>query len=472
MTDGGGVRYFMPNAWADWVPTVEAMADFVGAWKSRGLNGCGLQIPWDAVEPRPGQFVWEWLDERLDLIADAGLAVHLRLATHNHRPEWVDAQLMRDPAGNVVGGAGWSMLSFADPKTAHLVSRAMGAIAQHVQEKYEGAPFNPVVCILPQFSGPAETEYASNTWSDFSEAAQEDFRRWLRGRFASIDELNECWGTRYGDWSQVRLQSAHVWDFTCYRTRALAGVIDACAEAVHAAGMKMAVQFGSIWDGISVLRGTRDARALIENVDWVVIDDYPLYDHAMSMDYLRGHARDKMWGNEVDGPGIVPDDVGLEQCLTSLKHGAKFLWAANWPADAIRDRKWTFWEKVMVVMGVPYEEVRPDRAIVVSLATACRQEPGQGVDGLFCELYRKLSRDGSQPVDIITDTVILNHPEWLAGYEGGLYIPASEVWMTNALFNALQAAPVPVYAESAEVGSLDEYGRPRAAESLAWKVMR
>jgi hypothetical protein len=188
------------------------------------------------------------------------------------------------------------------------------------------------------------------------------------------------------------------------------------------------------------------------------------------MDYLRGHAWDKMWGNEVDGPGIVPDEVGLEQCLTSLERGARFLWVANWPADSIRDRRWTFWERVMAVMAEPYKPVEPDRAIVVSLATAYRQQGGHGVEGLFIELYRRLTDGGAKPVDIITDTVLAAHPERLAQYASGLHIPSSQLWMSDELVQSLGKAPVPIYAEGDRVGLLDAYGMPRPAEDLPWSV--
>lgn len=465
-------RLFMPNAWADWVPDATAMKEFVEAWTSRTLNGCGLQIPWDQIEPEPGEFVWNWLDERLDIVVDAGLRVHLRLATQNHRPGWVDVELMRDPAGEILGAANWNMMSFADERTPQLISRAMGAIAQHVQSRYAHISPHPVVCILPQLSGPAETEYCHDRWSDFSAPAQERFRTYLREKFESIDEFNDCWNTRYGDWSQISLQQAHLYDYNVYRTEVLVELIETCSDAVRAVpGMKMGVQFGSIWDGLSVLRGTRDARALIEPVDWVVIDDYPLYDHALSMDYLRGHAWDKMWGNEVDGPGIVPDDVGLEQCMTSLEHGARFLWVANWPVNYIRDRGWTFWEKVMEEMKRPAPGVKPDRAIALSLATAYRQRPGKGAEGLFIDLYRRLSDHGKKPIDIFTDTVVLKHPERLAQYSRGVFLASSQIWMTEELFQTLQESPVPVHVESGQVGSLDEYSRPRSLDSAKWRRM-
>lgn len=472
MPERASIRYFMANAWANWIETPETMQEFVDAWTSRGLNGCGIQVPWREIEPEPGRFVWKWLDERLAIIGEAGLKVHLRLSTHSHRPGWVDADLMRDPAGDIVGTDHWSMLSFSDPRTSLYVSRALQAMVRHVAERYGTIAESPVACVLAQFSGPAETEYAHDRWSDFSQPAQTRFRAWVQQRHSSIEQLNARWAARYASWDQVTLQDAHPYDFQTFRSATLAALLKRCAAAVHTVpGAAFCVQFGSIWDGISVLRGTRDARALIEHADWVVVDDYPLYNHAFSMDYLRGHARDKVWGNEIDGPGIVSDERGLEQCTTSLARGARVLWAANWPAKNIADAdRWTFWEKVMKELRGPAPTVQPRRAIVLSLATLYRQEPGQGADGLFMGLYNRLTNDSREAIDILTDTVVLEHPDWVAGYSEGLFLPASQAWMTDALFEALRNAGVPVHAEDEGVGRFDEYGRVRRMEGAAWKT--
>ena len=465
-------RLIMSNVWANWVPDPATMADLVDAWvNSSGLNGCGLQIPWRAIEWKDGEFEWDWLDERLDLIAEAGLRCHLRLATQNHRPGWVGSELMRDSSGRIAAGYDWTMLSFADPLTGRYVSRALGEIAKHVQERYADMDPHPVTCILPQFSGMAETEYWHDMFTDFSEVAQSDFRTWLQGEFESLDELNACWGSKHGDWARVALQGAHPWSTQRYRTWRLAALIRQCADAVHAGGAQMAVQFGSIWDGLSSFRCTQDTSALIEPVDWIVVDDAPHYDHFMSMDYLRGHARDKVWGNEVDGAGCVTYETGLAQAVESLRRGAHFIFAANWNAKAHRDPAYNFWPQAMEEAAQPRPEIVPSRAILLSLATIYHKEPLREIKDLFYDLWLALTDGGGKPVDIITDTVLLLHPDWIDQYSDGLFIPASQRWMARSLFEALERSPVPVYAEGDSVGSLDEYGRGRPAGRLPWSAV-
>jgi hypothetical protein len=86
------------------------------------------------------------------------------------------------------------------------------------------------------------------------------------------------------------------------------------------------------------------------------------------------------------------------------------------------------------------------------------------------DLYQQLSRQGKEPVDFLSDTVIIGHPERLREYTQGLYIPATQVWMTDALVTALSSAPVPVYVEGKDAGLLDEYGSLRAQRPKNWKM--
>lgn len=56
-------------------------------------------------------------------------------------------------------------------------------------------------------------EYVSLCWCDHSAAA---FRRWLQGRYDSLDALNESWGTafwsqRYGTWEEILPPRATQW---------------------------------------------------------------------------------------------------------------------------------------------------------------------------------------------------------------------------------------------------------------------
>jgi hypothetical protein len=485
-------RLLMSLAWAQYLPDAKAATDYAAACKERGVNGCGMQILWSRIEPEEGKFAWEWLDERLDAMVNAGQMVHLRLAVYRDLPGWLKPEYMLGADGAVLLSYRSKQVSYADRATLSRVALTMRAVMEHVMARYQHINPHPIVAILPQNGGAAETEYNIPNWSDFSPVAQEDFRVWLKERrfpvetqragspITPFDELNKKWGTRYKDWSQITLQAAPVFDFQSYRTFALARFIKECADSVHTVtGARLAVQFGSVWDVFSPFRGTLDVRTLIEPVDLVMVDDSPIYDFAFSMDYLRGLVWDKLWGNEIDGPNnpFAKNDKFLDQGIVSARRGVRLMFAANWQARALRDTKqWTFWEPVVAELAKP-AVVQPRRALVVSVATLYRQnqqpkEPYGSDLAMVHDLYQKLSGQGKEPVDFLSDTVIINHPERLREYPQGLYIPATQVWMTDALVTALSSSPVPVYVEGKDAGLLDEYGNPRAQRPKNWKPMQ
>lgn len=493
-------RLLMSLAWAQQLPDAKAAADYAAACKERGLNGCGMQIIWNKIEPEEGKFAWEWLDERLDAMVNAGQMVHLRLAVYRDLPAWLKPEYLLGADGAVLLSYRSKQVSYADRTTMTHVARAMRAVMEHVMARYQHITPHPIVAILSQHTGAAETEYTIPNWSDFSPGAQEDFRVWLKEtRFPvvnsasaaptvtpskaappdALEKLNSAWGTRFKDWGQITLQAAPVFDFQSYRTYALARFIKQCADSVHTVpGARLAVQFGSVWDDFSPFRGTRDVRTLIEPADLVMVDDSPIYDFAFSMDYLRGLAWDKLWGNEIDGPNnpFATNERFLEQGIISARRGVRLMFAANWQARSLRDRKqWTFWEPVIAELAKP-AVVQPHKAIVVSMATLYRQhqqpkEPYGADLAMVHDLYQKLSLQGKEPVDFLSDAVIISHPERLKEYPQGLFIPASQVWITDALAAALSSAPVPVYMEGKDAGLLDEYGSLRAQRPKNWKMM-
>ena len=462
-------RLLMVHQWGEQLKTAGQTREFVAAVKRRQIDGVGLAVPWNLIEKSPGKYDFSWLDERLDLFVEAGLYFHLRVdCSRFYQPAWLDGHMMQTDDGRTLvvdGNMGpYKCLSFADPEVVREVADVTAAVAKHVWERYGNSVRHPLMLIYPMFTANAETEYPFEGATDYSPAAQASFRLWLAEAFGDLSRLNAKWGTKFTGWNQITLQQAPAWDLQRFRTETLGRLIDAYASAVRkACPAPVGAQFGSVWDGLSLRRGTLDVTRLGRNVDWVAFDDALDYDFAFSNDYIRGLLPGKWIAGETGGPWTLEttDARMVEYAVTSYDHGMKAIYIANLEPDHFADPRWTFWPKVCSESAKPPALPEARKAIVVSLATLYNMPRNASAKDLVYALYLKLSDGHRIPVDFINDTLIASHPDRPARYSEGLFVPDSMSAMTDGLLQALSASPVPVTMDRSKAGTLDEYGRPR-----------
>jgi beta-galactosidase len=168
--------------------------------REAGVNLVTVAVfAWVRLEPEPGRYTFDWLDELLDLLHDNGIAADLATATASP-PAWL---ARRHPESLPVTADGvtlwpgsrqhWCPSSRAYREAARaLVERLAGRYAEH-----------PALAMWH-----VGNEYGCHVdacWCDASAAA---FRTWLRRRYETLERLNQAWGTdfwsqRYGDWEEI-----------------------------------------------------------------------------------------------------------------------------------------------------------------------------------------------------------------------------------------------------------------------------
>lgn len=478
-------RQFICGIW--WEP-YEPFTEHVKAALDRDFTGVRLTVPWHRIEPEQGQFRFEELDRYVDFVKEQGASLVLDIDVGRGRPLWSnkEAWAAARPDGSLyLAQKGDSMYAphparsenpyvpaLADDDCRAAIVTALRRMVAHVESRHPGY----VLFYYPIFSRTLETEYFSpevegggHAWLDYSHSAQDAFRQWLTLRHGGIKTINNLWGTDFASIESITMQDAPRYDHQTFRNEMLGRFIDDYGKALHEIpNVNVAAQFGCIWDGLAIMRATVDAERLIRNVDILFVDDGPpaIFNNRFSMDRTRGAAGpDRIFGNEIDGPWHPnrSDEGWREQGIISYDRGVRYMFAANWGTNHLRDRKtWTLFEKVAAHMEKAPPRPEPRKAMLLSLAQAYSEE-----DAGFYKCWDQIGPTWQQlggeetPVDIIADRVLLERPGQAARYTEGIYLPASQEQIADATWKALTELKVPVYAESAKAGSLNEYGKPR-----------
>lgn len=182
-----GVCYY-PEHWPHemWQADAQAMHKLGIQWVRIG------EFAWSRIEPEAGQYHWDWLDQAIEILADAGLNIVLGTPTATP-PRWLIA---RYPEILPVG---------ADGQVRGFGSRRHYCFSSLIYRQHS----RRIVIELAKRYGqhPAirawqtDNEYGCHdTVLSYSEAAACAFRRWLEQRYQTIDHLNQAWGTIF--WSQ------------------------------------------------------------------------------------------------------------------------------------------------------------------------------------------------------------------------------------------------------------------------------
>jgi len=155
---------------------------------------------WAQVEPRPGEYDFAWVDDVMDRLAGAEVAVSLATMTASP-PPWM-ARLHPETLpvredGTVLHPGARQHYCPSSP----VYRRYAVALVERLAERYGDHPALALWHV--------GNEYGCHVSLSYSYAAEEGFRAWLRERYGDLDALNDAWSTafwsqRYGDWEEVQ----------------------------------------------------------------------------------------------------------------------------------------------------------------------------------------------------------------------------------------------------------------------------
>ncbi|MFB7894618.1 beta-galactosidase [Microbacterium sp. NPDC056044] len=178
---------YNPDQWPE-----EVWDDDVRLMREAGVNIVSLGIfAWSRIQPSEDVWDFAWLDTVIDKLHAGGIAVNLATATASP-PPWVSATYPDTLPADESGASYWpgSRQHFAPSSPTY--RRLAGELVRRLAERYAHHP-----AVVMWHVG---NEFGCHLWMDFSDAARDAYRGWLENRYATVEALNDAWGTSF--WSQ------------------------------------------------------------------------------------------------------------------------------------------------------------------------------------------------------------------------------------------------------------------------------
>ncbi|MCC8066214.1 MAG: beta-galactosidase [Clostridiales bacterium] len=189
-----GVCYY-PEHWPRklWAQDLDRMKD-------AGISVIRIaEFAWNKVEPREGEFEYDFFDDFLDLCTEKEMRVIFGTPSATP-PVWLTERypevLNCNEAGVPYRHGGRRHYNYNSPKYRELVSRIVEKIAEHYGK-------HPAI-----MGWQIDNEINCETDEFHSEADSQAFRVFLKEKYGTMERLNEAWGTvfwnqTYTQWEQI-----------------------------------------------------------------------------------------------------------------------------------------------------------------------------------------------------------------------------------------------------------------------------
>ncbi|MBO4696072.1 MAG: beta-galactosidase [Lachnospiraceae bacterium] len=244
----------------------------IDSLKKAGAAELMIPLAWSLTEPAQGMATLSRYEAVLDRLAAEGFRFVFLLdaggrplnldgtAPKSSIPAWVfrQASVALDCYGKYAGEEG--TLCYSDPKARELYTAYAEAIIKLAGERYG----DKVVGFAPAVTPELTVAYpkSAEAWFDFSEAAEESFRAYLRSRYGTIEQLNQTCGCSYVSFSQITLptgmlapnsiangalnEAAVYPDYQLFRENELAEFVKPVFEIIRKEGYVSAARFGTV----------------------------------------------------------------------------------------------------------------------------------------------------------------------------------------------------------------------------------
>jgi beta-galactosidase len=178
----------------------EVWVEDIALMKEAGINLVSVGIfSWVLLEPREGEYDFEWLDHLMDLL-------------HGARDQRGPGHAHGSPAGLVLEEVSAGPSRY--PRGCHLGQRIQGhgkpqlAGVPPRRRQHHGAAGPPLRNAPALVLWHVHNEYGAPVSDSYDDSSVAAFRDWLQARYGTLEELNNAWGTlfwgqKYGEWDEI-----------------------------------------------------------------------------------------------------------------------------------------------------------------------------------------------------------------------------------------------------------------------------
>jgi beta-galactosidase len=298
---------YNPEQWPQ-----EVWDEDVQLMQRAGVNLATVGVfSWAKLEPREGEFEFDWLDTVLDKLHEGGIRVDLATATASP-PPWLTHHypevLPVTETGVRLAPGSRQQYCPSSPVYRRLAARLVTALA----ERYADHPALELWHI--------NNEYGCHVSHCYCDVSAEAFRRWLEVKYGTIGALNTAWGTafwsqQYAAFEEVRPPSAaptfrnptQLLDFDRFSSDELLGCFGAEAAIVRAAspGVPVTTNFMGFFKPVDYWRWAAELDVISDDSYPDPADPLSPAFGAMARDLMRSLGTGREWILMEQAPSAV-----------------------------------------------------------------------------------------------------------------------------------------------------------------------
>ncbi len=186
---------YNPEQWDrdTWAHDVELMV-------RAGVSMVAINVfGWSHIEPRPGVFDFDDLDDVIAMLHSAGIGVNLGTGTASP-PAWLSIQHPEILPVDADGLRAWHGGRQAYCPSSPVFRAAAATLAREVCRRYGSHPAVKLWHV--------SNELGAHNALCYCDVSAQAFRGWLTAKYSTLERLNRAWGTTfwsqgYGDWSEI-----------------------------------------------------------------------------------------------------------------------------------------------------------------------------------------------------------------------------------------------------------------------------